>query len=129
MAQDTRLIAVASQRDSSSMKIIAVVTMFFLPGTFVSSLLGIPLFDWDGGSHHQIFRSSYNRPIILTFIAITLPLMAVVFAIWGIWMLHRYARERVRLTKSLAKLNTTLSEDEVRRLAYKRRTLSSEMTN
>ena len=36
VAQDSRVLAMASQRDSSSMKTLAVVTMFFLPGTFVA---------------------------------------------------------------------------------------------
>jgi len=36
MAQDSKEIAAASQRDSSSMKIIAMLTTLFLPGTFIA---------------------------------------------------------------------------------------------
>lgn len=36
LAADSREIAAASKRDSSAMKALAVLTMFFLPGTFIS---------------------------------------------------------------------------------------------
>jgi len=36
MAQDSKEIAAASQRDSSAMKIIAMLTTLFLPGTFIA---------------------------------------------------------------------------------------------
>ncbi len=42
VAADSRSIAQASKRDSSAMKTIAVLTMVFLPGTFVSVRLLIP---------------------------------------------------------------------------------------
>lgn len=36
IGKDTKEVAAASKRDSSAMKTIAVLTMIFLPGTFVS---------------------------------------------------------------------------------------------
>lgn len=36
VAKDSKTIAIASKKDSSAMKSIAVVTMTFLPATFVS---------------------------------------------------------------------------------------------
>lgn len=36
LAKDSKEIAAASKRDSSAMKIVAVLTTFFLPGTFVA---------------------------------------------------------------------------------------------
>ena len=36
IGKDTKEVAAASKRDSSAMKTIAVLTMVFLPGTFVS---------------------------------------------------------------------------------------------
>lgn len=44
IAKASREIAVESKRDSSSMKTIAAVTMFFLPGTFVASLFATLMF-------------------------------------------------------------------------------------
>ena len=40
IARDTR-------RDGSSMITLAVVTLLFLPGTFVASFFTMPLFNWD----------------------------------------------------------------------------------
>lgn len=42
LAKDSREMAVASKQDSSAMKIIALLTTFFLPGTFIAVRLGIP---------------------------------------------------------------------------------------
>jgi len=36
MARDSKEVAEASKRDSSAMKIIAVLTTLFLPGTFIA---------------------------------------------------------------------------------------------
>ena len=36
MARDSKELAEASKRDSSSMKVIAVLTTLFLPGTFIA---------------------------------------------------------------------------------------------
>lgn len=38
--------AVASTRDSSSMKALAVITAIFLPGEFIGTLFGMSMFDW-----------------------------------------------------------------------------------
>ena len=48
LARDSRTLATASQRDSSSMKTLAAVTVIFLPGTFVATFLALPVFDWKG---------------------------------------------------------------------------------
>ena len=39
-----------SRRDSSSMKTRAVVTMVFLPGTFIATFFAMPLFDWQASN-------------------------------------------------------------------------------
>ncbi|KAH2097220.1 hypothetical protein KXW65_003610 [Aspergillus fumigatus] len=51
-------IARAARRDSSSMKIIALLTMLFLPGTYISSLFAMPLFDWTAMKGDILYR--YN---------------------------------------------------------------------
>ena len=87
MAQDSRLLALAAHRDSSSMKSLAIVTMFFLPGTFVSSLFSIPLFDWDAlPDLASAYKLARWRPILTTYLAVTVPLTALTFGIWGLWL-------------------------------------------
>ncbi|KAJ0164124.1 hypothetical protein CTA2_1690 [Colletotrichum tanaceti] len=50
MAQEDNVLnarmAVASSRDSSSMKALAVITAIFLPGEFLGTLFGMSMFDW-----------------------------------------------------------------------------------
>ncbi|GJC80452.1 hypothetical protein ColLi_03290 [Colletotrichum liriopes] len=50
MAQEDNVLnarmAVASSRDSSSMKALAVITAVFLPGEFLGTLFGMSMFDW-----------------------------------------------------------------------------------
>ncbi|KAI1210028.1 uncharacterized protein F4807DRAFT_425425 [Annulohypoxylon truncatum] len=38
----------AAKGDSSSMKVIAVMTMVFLPGTFIAALFAVPSLNWNG---------------------------------------------------------------------------------
>lgn len=40
-------LAMAATRDSSSMKVIAIITMAFLPGTFLAALFAVPSLDWN----------------------------------------------------------------------------------
>jgi Mg2+ and Co2+ transporter CorA len=46
LARDSRTLAAASKRDSSSMKTLAAMTALFLPGTFVASFFAMPVFNW-----------------------------------------------------------------------------------
>ena len=94
-AKATRSIASSSLQDSSSMKMLALVAMFFLPGSFVAALFSTPLFAWDealarGGIGVGV-RSQFSL-----FIAIVVPLTAVVFLLYGLWMCVQGRRERGR---------------------------------
>lgn len=49
-----------SKRDSASMKQIALVTMIFLPGTFVASHMAMPMFDWFQANHQGVLSRWYG---------------------------------------------------------------------
>jgi hypothetical protein len=115
-----QLIANASKRDSSAMKVLAVVTMVFLPGTFVAvstifvsppnfegarmasallkslqSFFAIPMFNWDATEGEKVVE---NRFYI--YWAVTIPLTIVVLAVWAIWVraiLRVYSREDAKI--------------------------------
>jgi hypothetical protein len=92
-ANATRSIAASSLQDSSSMKMLALVAMFFLPGSFVAALFSAPLFAWDealvsGG------MAVGTRPQFALFWAVTAPLTALVFVLYGVWMCVQCRRER-----------------------------------
>ncbi|KAK3906148.1 hypothetical protein C8A05DRAFT_12113 [Staphylotrichum tortipilum] len=95
-AKATRSIAASSLQDSSSMKMLALVAMFFLPGSFIAALFSTPLFVWDdtpagGGAAMGAVRA---RPQLGLFWAIVAPLTALVFVLYGIWMCVQARRER-----------------------------------
>lgn len=73
MAHDSRRLASASKRDSSSMKTIAVLTTVFLPGTFIATVFSMPMVD-------------YPPSKFWIYLAIAIPLTIAVMAFWAIWM-------------------------------------------
>ncbi|KAL5322616.1 hypothetical protein ACEPPN_010589 [Leptodophora sp. 'Broadleaf-Isolate-01'] len=94
-----RQIALETKKDSSAMKTIAMLTMFFLPGTFVAAIFAMPVFEWDG-SGSPVFRSGFKR-----YWAITVPLTVTVFLLWGAatilpwrsWLFERYGKTNVSM--------------------------------
>ncbi|GME25358.1 magnesium transport protein transmembrane region [Neofusicoccum parvum] len=74
MAHDSRRLANASKRDSSSMKTIAVLTTVFLPGTFIATVFGMNMV-------------KLSPAEFWVYLAITIPLTVVVLVIWAMWML------------------------------------------
>jgi len=84
IANDTQILAQESKRDSTAMKAIAIVTMFFLPGTFLSSLFAIPIFDWDAIRGNEVV----NRRLWVYF-AFTIPLTILVVSLYLLW--EKYA--------------------------------------
>lgn len=95
-ASATRSIAASSLQDSSSMKMLALVAMFFLPGSFVAALFSTPLFAWEDSIGSNDI-SLGTRPQFALFWAVTAPLTALVFVLYAAWMCVQKRRgERVR---------------------------------
>ncbi|KAI1101939.1 hypothetical protein F4804DRAFT_354092 [Jackrogersella minutella] len=68
-----------ARRDSSSMKAIAVVTLVFLPSTFIAAIFSMSMFNWLAGDTETV---ASNR--LWIFFAISVPLTLVVLLIWRI---------------------------------------------
>jgi hypothetical protein len=66
------------------MKSIALLTMLVLPGTFISTLFAIPLFNWDAESWHDVTKSRF-----WFYWAITIPLTLTVVLVWVFWQRSR----------------------------------------
>ncbi|KAL3427652.1 hypothetical protein PVAG01_01161 [Phlyctema vagabunda] len=95
-------IADATLRDSSSMKTIAVLTMVFLPGTFICSFFSMTMFNWNNQPNEPLV-SSY---IWVYFVAMV-PLTLLVLAVW--WWKTRESRreqEENKRKRTLARGNT-----------------------
>jgi uncharacterized membrane protein len=112
ITEQSRDIAREAKRDSSAMKAIAVLTMFFLPGTFFavssnslqSSLLflltklqaffAMPLFNW--GSSTSDSTSLVNAEFWIYW-AVTVPSTILVLLVWRLWYVFdewRWSREK-----------------------------------
>ncbi|KAF2469542.1 uncharacterized protein BDR25DRAFT_288446 [Lindgomyces ingoldianus] len=87
IAASTAKVAEQTQRDSSSMITIAAVTMFFLPGTFISAILSTTFFDY-GPDGLSVSRKWWILP------ATTIPLMIATFAVWFGWQYWRFEKKR-----------------------------------
>jgi hypothetical protein len=81
VAKSSASIAAASKRDSSVMKSISLLTMLFLPATFVSILFAIPLFNWSADN-----ISAVATPHAWIYLAVALPLTIATVAIWFAWL-------------------------------------------
>ncbi|KAH8886053.1 hypothetical protein GQ53DRAFT_845158 [Thozetella sp. PMI_491] len=97
IAQASQLSAVSSQQDSSSMKTLAVVTMLFLPGSFVSSLFSIDVFNWDTSNAVNPLAIDVS-PAFGLYWLVAISLTILVFAIYGLWLLFHHRRQK-RLTR------------------------------
>ncbi|KAK7420624.1 hypothetical protein QQZ08_010316 [Neonectria magnoliae] len=67
-------LAMAATRDSSSMKVIAIMTMAFLPGTFLAALFAVPSLDWDS---QTVVQGNF-----WVYWAFAIPFTIMVFVFW-----------------------------------------------
>lgn len=105
LAETSRKLAELSQRDSTDMRVIAAVTLVFLPATFVSTFFSASFFNFQpaGGDH----VSSW----VWLYWAITAGLTAVVLLSW--WYLTRQKQRKAEA--SLKK------DEELKEQAFQRR--------
>lgn len=70
-ASTSTTIAREAKADGNSMKVIAALTMVFLPGTFLSSVFGM---------------AALNNAHWWLYVALTLPLTILVLIAWWLWV-------------------------------------------
>lgn len=133
MAQEDNVLnarmAVASSRDSSSMKALAVITAIFLPGEFLASLMGMAVFDWLGpegegddgepsagnvGGGPQGERGFSNQ--FWVYWAISIPLTIITLCIWRAWWVTQDRYFRRHLSKELSEERFWTSDGKPRTL-------------
>ncbi|EWC45153.1 hypothetical protein DRE_06041 [Drechslerella stenobrocha 248] len=82
IAHNSGLAANAARRDSSFMKTIAIITLLFLPGTFVAAVFSMSMFTWESDGSVVVSRHLW------LYFAIAVPLTLVVMIIWVLWTLR-----------------------------------------
>jgi hypothetical protein len=78
-----RQIAAAAKKDSAAMKVLAVMTVLFLPGTFFATLFSVPSLHW---AEETVISSKF-----WIYLAFTLPCTLTLLAFYGF-----YANERLK---------------------------------
>ncbi|KAI4862447.1 hypothetical protein F4820DRAFT_430437 [Hypoxylon rubiginosum] len=110
--------AVASTRDSSSMKALAVITAIFLPGEYIGTLFGVSMFNWQEGTAGDPAASNdapdgWPHPVVMPsfwiYWAFTLPLTLLIVAGWRAWWVNqdRYFRRHLSVDLSNERYWTT----------------------
>ncbi|KAK2750779.1 hypothetical protein FQN55_001789 [Onygenales sp. PD_40] len=74
-------IANTTKDDSRAMRTIAVMSIAFLPGTFVSSFFSMDMFNWQAAKDEAVLSSRFY-----IYWAVAVPLTLVVFIVWFLWL-------------------------------------------
>ncbi|KAI0442848.1 hypothetical protein F4803DRAFT_345464 [Xylaria telfairii] len=103
--------AVASTRDSSSMKALAVITAIFLPGEYIGTLFGVSMFNWQKGTAGdpavsedapKDLPSPTIMPSFWIYWAFTIPLTLVILSAWRGWWVNQDRYFRRHLSNELS---------------------------
>lgn len=86
-------------RDSTDMRIIAAVTLIFLPGTFTATLFSTSFFSFQTPDHPRVVSHW-----IWLYVAVTIGLMASVIAAWAGWSFFEHSKTEKRLNNNHEKL-------------------------
>ncbi|KAL8769015.1 MAG: hypothetical protein Q9209_004932 [Squamulea sp. 1 TL-2023] len=89
-------IARKTKTETVSMKIITLVTLFFLPGTFIATLMSTDIIHWNNG------KKNYQPGAMHVYLAVCLPFMAATFIFWAAFQCHERRKERHQNEKAEA---------------------------
>ncbi|KAK0510923.1 hypothetical protein JMJ35_006475 [Cladonia borealis] len=97
IATESASIAQGARQDSYAMKTIAVLTMFFLPATFISSLLGTNLFvlDTSGNGKPQLIVSE----LWWIYLVSAVPLTLFTLLVWWLYLQWLLRGRKIRIAK------------------------------
>ncbi|KAF2434099.1 hypothetical protein EJ08DRAFT_23525 [Tothia fuscella] len=113
MAQEDNMlnfsIAVASTRDSSAMKALAVITALFLPASYIATLFSMSMFNWQASSSSSSSSSgdgvpqneSMVMPMIWLYWVIAVVLTFIVIFAWRWWWVSQDRSFSKRLPQEL----------------------------
>jgi len=88
-----------AQKDSEVMKTITVVTMIYLPATFVATVMSMGIFEFyfpDGSASQIVVAGLKVSPMAWLYAAITVPLTAITLALayaWTTYSKRKFVRQ------------------------------------
>ncbi|KAI6780186.1 Molybdenum cofactor sulfurase [Emericellopsis cladophorae] len=125
--------AVASSRDSASMKALAVITAIFLPGEFIGTLFGMSMFDWlapskdeedgsSGGGKKAIGGGDESENILSrnfwVYWIISIPLTLFIILVWRLWWVTQDRYFRRHLSQELSEERFWTADGNPRELEH-----------
>lgn len=110
LARDNRLMTTRSQRDNSSMRTIAIVSLFFLPATFVASFFAMPIIDWSADSQSPTVSKSF-----WIYWVVSLPLTCMIVVGWLVWHKKQERFEKESEDKAQTDLEKQIQVRHVRK--------------
>merc|ERR1711939_1159859 len=91
MTREMHVLARKTTQETVSMRIITLVTLFFLPGTFISTLMSTDIVRFD----HS--KEMFSMAALKLFLAISLPMMFLTFVAW--YAVYWYVNNRARFQR------------------------------
>lgn len=84
----TKNISVNSQKDTVALKTLAMVTMLFLPGSFIAALFSSSFFlAWDDADNSRTGSTGLKiMPQFGIYWVVTIPITLVVFILYFVWL-------------------------------------------
>lgn len=98
IATESASIAQGARQDSYAMKTIAVLTMFFLPATFISSLLGTNLFVLDTSSGDGKAKLIVSE-LWWIYLVSAVPLTLLTLLVWWLYLQRLLKARKRRIAK------------------------------
>ena len=113
LARDSKIMSALSKRDSTAMKLLALVTILFLPSSVVASVFAMPVLDWTSDD-------SIIKPGFSFFWAFTIPLTIVMLAIYTIWEVWQMRDMDKKSRAAVQKLDMVAGQSEAQVLLSRR---------
>ncbi|KAE9381938.1 hypothetical protein N431DRAFT_360451, partial [Stipitochalara longipes BDJ] len=96
MTEEMNALTQKTKQETVSMRIITLVTLFFLPGTFISTIMSTDILQYSKIPDTNDYEEDYSSEALKRYVSVTLPLMALTFLAW--WVLYWWVdiKQRVK---------------------------------
>jgi len=108
--QNMKIIAEANTRDSAAMVAISIVTMVFLPGTFVSSLFSTTIFDFQS-DNGMVVKNHWHGIYWAITAPVTLAILCGAFVFWKLRYSIDKKMRKQRATMPMSRAHTMVRFD------------------
>jgi hypothetical protein len=119
IADESRQIALVTKSDAQSMKVLALMTTIFLPGTFVSALFSTPMFQRDYNSTSDDTNIEVWKSGWVLYIAVSCPLLLLTLLIWGLWTFGQRLKDEKDIKIAREQLFQSAGSSEKENLALR----------